>query len=282
MSMMELSKDLAAGYTSHEVRTRFTPIFRGVRAPSGMTVELKEQVDALLMMFPDAVLGGWTAARLLRVPYSTGHRPEIIVPRRRPRAGVVMRHEAIPDSDVIDLRGYRCTSPERTAADLARHLPFDPAIAAVDQCVRRSRDDRQVTTVDAIIRFLDNSRYFHRGAIVREVLGEVDGRAESHWETYVRLLLHRNGLTMFEPQVPVFGGRYRLDLGAREYGIAVEYDGAHHRDGRQHARDVERWNAIQQEANWEIILACRRSIDERHDVLLQQVRGALRRRGWTG
>lgn len=280
--MIELSKSLAGGYTPYEVRTRFASIYRGVRAPAGLDVELKQRVDALLTLFPDAVVGGWTAARLHRVPYAAGHPPEIVLPRRRPRDNVVMRHEALPDSDIVVVRGYRCTSPERTAADLAWHLPKDRAIAAVDQCVRRLHDGSQVTTVDAIRRFVDESRYFHRGAVIHDVLDEVDGRAESFWETYARLLLHRNGLDLFVPQIHVLGDRFRVDLGAGEYRVAVEYDGAHHRDGPQHARDIDRWNALQQDADWELIPACKTTIAYHGDQLLHRVRNALRRRGWPG
>lgn len=281
--MIELTRNLVDSYTSHQVRTRFTPVYRGVRASMGLSVELTERVDALLTLFPSAVVGGWTAARLLGVPYSAGFDPTIILPRRRPRPGVVMWHDALPESDVVDMcGGYRCTTPERTAADLARHLPKDEAIAALDQCVRCLRNGRQATTVDRVRQFVDSSRYFHRGAVVYEVLDEVDGRAESPWETQTRLLLHRNRFAMFEPQVVVLGGRYRLDLAAPEYRIAVEYDGAHHRSGEQRARDVERWNALQQDAGWEVIPATKSSVTTGSPILLARVRRALRRRGWDG
>ena len=129
--------------------------------------------------------------------------------------------------------------------------------------------------------YLETHPRLHRSSRIRQVLAQVDGRAESPQETHTRLLLHRAGLTVFVPQVRIANGRYRVDLGAEKYRVAVEYDGGHHRGRAQHSADVRRWNRLQQDHGWTVVLANESSLRTGQEELLRQVRTALRARGWS-
>ncbi len=205
---------------------------------------------------------------------------EVWTPRQIRRAGVVSRTAALDQDEVIDRFGTRCTSPERTAVDLARYVAGDEGIAAMDQCLRSIDRRPPITTPERVTAYLD-SRPTWRASRVRAVLAEADGRAQSPWETFSRLALHRAGLTRFVPQVPVLGGTYVLDLADEEFKVGVEYDGAYHRAPTQHAADVERWNTLRYDLGWELILVTAGPLMNDRARLLRRVRAALAARDGT-
>lgn len=278
--MAELSSTLTARLTHHTVRADYQVVYRGVRAPKSAMVDDAERARAAALLFPEGVLGGWTAASLHGVAFTAGHPVEIWLPAKRRRQGLIVRRGRLDADEVAVVDGLPVTTPVRTALDLARYCDGDQAIAVVDQMLRASPDRRAVTTTDEMMTHLDASSNFFRGRRVREVLAEADGRAESPWETYTRLLLHRSGYTTLIPQVPALGGYARVDLGDAARRVGVEYDGAHHRTGGQHKADVERWNALRFDDGWDIVLATSRDVQRAPQRLLRRVDAALRRRGW--
>ena len=50
----------------------------------------------------------------------------------RPPAGIIVRNELIEDDEIVDIAGLKVTTPERTALDIARHLPRDLAVRHLD------------------------------------------------------------------------------------------------------------------------------------------------------
>lgn len=278
------TSDLAAITTSHRIRTDYQQVIHGIRMPASDEVTFAERCRAAVQAYLAGVFCGWTAARMHSVPYSDDdcHPIELWLPDHRQREGFVFRRCAMPRSDIIRrTTGSALTTEVRTAIDLARFVPGDEAIAAVDQCVRVDRFGRQVTSVEEMEQYLAAHPRLHRAGRVLEVLSEVDGRAESPPETHVRLLLHRAGLTAFVPQIRIARGRFRVDLGAEQYKVAVEYDGGHHRDRDQHSADVKRWNRLQHDHGWIVVLANESSLKGGRDELLRQARVALCDRGWT-
>lgn len=278
MDMGHRTSELAATATAHAIRSRYQQVIHGIRLPTDEELTPAEIRRAVFQVYPAAVMCGWTAAQMHGVAFSDGHPVELWLPEHRQRKGLVVRRCTMPTADVVRGRGFALTTAVRTAIDLARFVPGDAAIAAVDQCVRIDRFGRSVTSLDELGRYLDRHARLHRSRRVREVLAEVDGRAESPPETHTRLLLHRAGFTFFVPQVKV--GRFRLDLAAADYRVAVEYDGEYHRDKDQHRRDIQRWNRLQQDHGWTVVLANEWSLKKGRDDLLRQVRAALRNRGW--
>jgi very-short-patch-repair endonuclease len=58
----------------------------------------------------------------------------------------------------------------------------------------------------------------------------------------------------------------RLDLGWPEHRVGLEYDGAVHRERRQHSRDLDRHNAIRT-AGWTVLQVDQRILDRAGDLL---------------
>ncbi|WP_148281415.1 endonuclease domain-containing protein [Tsukamurella sp. 1534] len=277
------TSELEANTTSHRIRTEYQQVIRGVRVPVGDEITFAERQRAVLQVYPAAVFCGRSAARMHAVPYADECHPlEVWLPEHRQRHGILVRRCAMPESDILRRKGFALTTTVRTAIDLARFVPGDGAIAAVDQCIRIDRYGRRVTSTEEMEAYLATHPRLHRSARIRAVLAEADGRAESPQETHTRLLLHRAGLTMFVPQIRVARGRFRVDLGAAEYRVAVEYDGGHHRDRAQHRADVQRWNRLQHDHGWIVVLANEWSLKGGRDELLRQARTALVERGWSG
>lgn len=279
--MGQRTSELVGVHSAYRIRAHYQQVVHGVRAPSGPEVTTLDKIRAVALLYPDAVFCGWTAAGLHGVPYSAGHPVEIQLPYHRRRSGIIVRRSAMPDGDVATVDGFRVTTPVRTAIDLARYVKGDEAVAAVDQCLRVGEFGVAQVTARDVAEYLAEHRHLHRCTRVAQVLAQVDGRAESPWETYARLFLRRSGLTMFVPQTPVTGTAMRLDLGAEEFKVAVEYEGEYHADRAQHRRDVARWNRLRFDHGWEIVLAAAPSLHAQRAAFLRQVQTALASRGWT-
>lgn len=82
-----------------------------------------------------------------------------------------------------------------------------------------------------------------RGApAVRQALTYADGRAESAWESLLRMFHQLCGVPV-EPQFLI--GRFRADLRIIGTTRLAEYDGEVHRDRAQHAHDLARERELQ-------------------------------------
>ncbi|GAA0986875.1 hypothetical protein GCM10009551_039090 [Nocardiopsis tropica] len=283
-----LSRDLIAAEGRYAVERSHRCVTGGVRVRRGVQPDIGHLATAMLRLYPESTLCGWTAARL-HGHTMAGSRTlvEVMGPRQIRRRGVICRMAALEPSEIVVDGALRYTSAVRTAIDLARYTPGDEAIAAMDQCLRvHGRPATAtppawvrrpaMTTRAAIERELDRREWW-RGTRVRAVLDEADGRAESPWESFARLTLHRVGLVTMVPQVPVFDGAYYLDLADPELKVAVEYDGAHHRSAQQHAHDAEKWNALQADG-WRLIIVTAGPLAHRPDVLIRRVRAAMAER----
>jgi hypothetical protein len=115
---------------------------------------------------------------------------------------------------------------------------------------------------------------------LRSVLHLVDGGGSSPKETWLRLLLVDAGLPTVTTQIPVVDGYTALaflDMGWPEFGVAVEYDGDHHRsDRRQYVKDQWRLRKLA-ELGWVII---RVIAEDKPEDVIERVRRALLARGW--
>ncbi|RDB48203.1 DUF559 domain-containing protein [Tsukamurella tyrosinosolvens] len=284
------SADLIAAvgrYAAEKDYLCITPGFRVPRGSAGGAVG--DLATAMIRQYPGSALCGWTAARLhLHTMAKSREIVEILGPKQIRRRGVLSRTAEFDADDIVVRYGLPCTSPLRTTMDLIRYTAGDEGIAAADQCLRvfgrpatahrPAWVSRPAMATAAQIEAELARREWWRGTRIRSVLDEADGRAQSPWETFSRLTLHRAGLTTMIPQVPVLDGEYFLDLADEEHKVAVEYDGAHHRDAKQHAADVERWNVLEKDLGWNLIIVTSGPLTNRPDVLLRRVRTALAER----
>lgn len=149
---------------------------------------------------------------------------------------VVARHDvAVADSDITSIDGIRCTTLERTVADVLRCAPEETGIALLDAALRRVAWDAPSWNYDesAAALFLEQVRkrlpVGGRGVRrARFVLQRGDGRAQLPGESISRLYLLRLGFAPPRLQVPIpgpHGNRYFVDFGLDDADAWGEFDG---------------------------------------------------------
>lgn len=264
--------------TEHELRRWYRPIFRDVYLPARHQVTLLDRIEgAWLRSGKQGVIAGTAACALHGARWVDDDIPiELIWSNTRPPQGLVARAETLPDDEITRASCLPVTTPARTAYDLGRHLPRDPAVARMDALTR-------ATPFSAEDVLLLAKR--HRGARglrrLRVALPLVDGGAASPKETWLRLLLIDAGLPKPTTQIPVCDSGYRpfawLDMGWEAYRVAAEYDGDHHRkDRRTYVHDQKRLRRLER-LGWIVV---RVIAEDQPAEVVQRVWDAMLSRGW--
>lgn len=184
-----------------------------------------------------------------------------------------MTRDLLPH-DITTIGGLRVTTPVRTALDLGAKLPRREALAVMDALMREHK-----FTVADLRRELP--RYFRRRGVIqlRQLVGLVDGRAESRRESWVRLDILDHNLPkpelqwwVYENGVPI----YRLDLAYPHARVAVEYDGEDfHSDPDARRRDLER-RAWLKSRGWTVIVVTKEDYYAPVPLWIRRLREALR------
>ena len=210
---------------------------------------------AALIASTSAVFGGRSAAYLLGAEslVDSSSPVEVIVPehdRFGAVTGLRIRRTSLPDSHIRSVGRYRCTTPLRTALDIACAEQLAESVVALDVLLGRG-----------LVRALDlleaaAARPAGRGTRqARRAVDLADARAESPPESRLRVLLRLAGLTPV-PQYVVrdAAGNFvaRVDLAFPELRVAIEYDGAWHGKPGQLAHDRRRLNALVA-AGWTVL-----------------------------
>lgn len=122
----------------------------------------------------------------------------------------------------------------------------------------------------------------HRGARgvsrLRTALDLTDSGAESPQESRLRLIIVGGGLPPPETQIEFRDLRIRVDMGWREWKVAVEYDGVQHwTDAKQRAWDIERTELLET-AGW-VVVRVSAAMLARPAILVERIRGQLRAAG---
>lgn len=234
----------------------YVRLARGAYWVSGQDVTYGRRIQAFMAVLPErTVLCELAAAWALGVDATTRGDDIIVnlVPAgsARSRAGLHVRAQCLPQHQVMRTPLGLATSPARTAADLLRTLPRDRAVAAADALLRRAR----VEPSQVLDTLLQQPRTRgNRPAIAHVQL--LDPGAESPRESLLRLLVHdaRLPAPVTQHEVRDAANRFvaRLDLAWPELKVAVEYDGAHHRERRQHSADLARHNRLRA-AGWVVV-----------------------------
>ena len=218
---------------------------RGFYAWHEIAEEPMTQLVAAKLRLPDtAVFTGPTAAWLHGLDIAPCSPIEATLPSTSSTSrlvGVVVRRCGISAAETSTRRGLRVTSPVRTIADLACRLPLNDAVALLDSALHRRLVNRR--------RLCDwaGTHAGHRGVRrLKRALELADPAAESVMETRLRLLLVLAGLPHPEGQVSLRddSGHFlaRPDLYYPEARLAIEYDGATHRESL--AADNRRQNRL--------------------------------------
>ncbi len=126
--------------------------------------------------------------------------------------------------EIEEIDGMPVTSLTRTALDLARSLPHEAAVVALDAALHRGDLHRDVLRE----RLFDLAGTPGSRAAARAV-AFADGRSESVGESRSRVLLHRWGMSpsSLQFEVRAAGGLViaRTDFVWEEHGVVGEFDG---------------------------------------------------------
>lgn len=265
------------GITRHRlVGPRYQPVVRGVHARATAEIDLRLQCDAALLVVPaESVFSHWTATALLggpvmrKLPWL-----QVISPDSRTRRPEVRgtRH-SLSASDSTWLGHYPVTTPERTFVDLATTTPL-PELVAVGDWMLNSRLVTRSSIHASVVHAAG-----HRGVVrARAAAILLDGGAQSPPESMLRIKILDAGLPAPEVNTPIFDelGEYIScpDLRYRKAKVAIEYEGAHHREVEQFRRDTAR-DQLLAGLGWVTLRATSRDLRPTSSTLTDSIRTLL-------
>jgi hypothetical protein len=267
----------SGGLTRARLRWNFRAIFPDVYMSKLVTPSLhRHTVGAWLWSGRNGVIAGRAAAALRGAQWIDATTPiEMVWRGGRPPPGIVVRNERLDAEDIVVVDGIPVTTPERTAFDLARHLPRDLAARHLDALAR-------VTGVKAADVQLLGDRYPKARGLPRSriALSLMDGGAQSPQETRLRLMLIDDGLPRPRTQIRVSDGVNEafIDMGYDEPMVGFDYEGVHHSENRgQYVRDIGRAELIDGQGWIDIKVVAEHS----RRFILHRARETFARRGWT-
>jgi hypothetical protein len=219
----------------------------GVHLARGSVTELATRCRAVQRVLPPAAMWSHHTAAMLRgwsLPWLPGKLPLFAsLPGRGThlyRRGVYVARTDEATCEPEIRHGLRLASAPSILAQLARDLSLLDLIAVMDSALHLGQ-----TSIKEIE---DSLRPHQWGApMLRRAMADADGRAESWWETLLRLLHMWSGIEV-EPQYEIrddWGdviarGDLRI-VGTRRLH---EYDGAVHDEGEVRKRDLSRDKAL--------------------------------------
>jgi hypothetical protein len=265
--------------TEYQLRNRHRAVYRDVYLADGATLTAADRARAAWAWARgDCVLSGISAAALLGTKWLDGDRPAELVRRNRHSPpGIVVRSYDLTADEQCTVDGIRITTPARTAFDIGRTLPQHRAIPILDALLGAT--GVKAADVGALAVTKPGTRGVRR---LRAALELADGGAESPQETRLRLVLVGAGLPSPETQIKFYdeyGEAFiRVDMGWREWKVAVEYDGVQHwHDSRQRSWDIDRI-AILEAMRWVVIRVSAGMLSRPH-IVVERVRAKLQLAG---
>jgi hypothetical protein len=193
------------------------------------------------------VLAGYSAAAVLGADCAP--RPEapaeVTVPGRdqRPRRGLIVHRDQLHPGETTRVGDIACTTPLRTAFDLARGPDLTEAVVAVDRLANRHR-----FAPDLLLNF--SARYRGRRGVAQlpGVLALASPYSGSPMESRLRLLIIDAGLprpaVQWVVQDPATRTATWLDLAWPELMIGIEYEGEPHTEPGRVLRDISRYTRL--------------------------------------
>jgi Protein of unknown function (DUF559) len=265
--------------SAYQLHRQYRPIYRNVYLSKHATMTaLTRARAAWLWSGGNATLTGLSAAAVLGTKWlDAGEPAEMSRPNRHAPSGIVVRSYNLGGAEAGIVNGIRITSPERTAFDIGRNLSMRRAVPVLDALANATK-----LKIDDVLALADTKPGVPNVRRLRSTLKLVDGGAESPQESRVRLLLVGAGLPPPETQIEFtdeFGiARIRVDMGWRQWRVAVEYDGVQHWSDRyQRSWDIDRI-AMLEAMGWVVIRVSAEMLS-RPSVIIERVRCRLRAAG---
>jgi len=222
-----------------------------------------------------AAFSGRTAAWLHGLDVAPCDPIEVTIPQgigSGRRAGAVVRRVALDRGEIVRRRGLPATSPLRTLVDLGGREPLTEGVVAADLVLGAGL----VTIADVRLHIAQHSKAKGIGRL-RRVVDLAEPKAESAMETRLRMILVLARLPRPEVQVSIHDdqGRFlgRPDLLYRRQRLAIEYDGANHRE--RLVADNRRQNGLVG-AGFRLLRFTAADVYGTPEALAMQVRQALR------
>jgi hypothetical protein len=238
------------------------------------TALLKIQA-ASLRMPPKAAFAGFTAAYLLGLSVDPCDPIEIVVPPPfgiSTRSGMRVRRCVLNGEDLVKAKGYRATSPLRTVLDVSGCLSLTESVVFADMAMHAKLFSmRELESAASDV----GNRGVRR---LRELVRHVEPLAASPMETRLRMLPVLAGLPRPVAQFVIrnrwlrFAGR--VDLYYPDEKVALEYDGATHKDSI--AEDNRRQNRLV-EAGVKVLRFTSGDIFDTPELVVSAIRAALGR-----
>lgn len=264
------------GMTRGRLRWNYRALFPDVYAPKAAAPSLQRNTEgAWLWSGRNGVIAGRAAAAAHGARWIDDTTPiEMIWRCGRPPPGIIVRNERIEADEIVEIASLMVTSPERTALDIARHLPRELAVRHLDAL-------SQAYGVNAADVLVLADRYPRARGLpfARNALALMDGGAQSPKETSLRLILIDAGLPAPRTQIMVSDGFNTafIDMGYDEPMVGLDYDGQHHLTDRdRYVHDIGRAELIEQQGWIDIRVVAEHS----RRFILHRVREAFARRGY--
>ena len=264
------------GITRARLRWHYRTIFPNVYLPKQVVPSLEQRTrGAWLWSGRNGVITGCAAAAMHGALWVDADTPiEMIWRCGRPPRGIAVRNERVDQTDIIDIGGMPVTTPQRTAFDIARHLPRDLAVARLDALARATG-----ITASQVILLADRYPRARGLPRARIALPLMDSGSQSPQETRLRLVLIDDGLPRPRTQIMVTDGKSQafIDMGYDEPQVGFDYEGSHHSQVRgQYVHDIGRAELIDREGWIDIRVVAEHS----RRFILHRAHIAFARRGW--
>lgn len=267
---------LATGQlTRSQLRWNYASLFPGVYVPKSVVTSLRARTaGAWLWSGRDGIVAGRAAAAVHVAQWVRADTPiELVAGRDRSPTGIITRNERIDPDEVMTVGGLLVTTPARTAADLARHLPRDEAVRHLDALAVAT----DVPADDALAPLERHPRA--RGRRRAPVaLGLMDSGGQSPKETWLRLLFTDAGFPRPRTQIEVSDGVSMaiLDMGWDDILVAADYDGYQHLTDRQrYVHDIGRNEMVAREGWFDLHVVAEHS----RSYIVRRTADAFARRG---
>jgi hypothetical protein len=241
---------------------------------------LLRSLAAYRLVEGSGVLSGYSAATLLDAACA----PRLTAPAEvtvvggglRARPGLVVHRDTLHPDEITHVGDVQCTTPLRTAFDLARRSDLSEAVVAVDRLANRHRfpPDRLAEVC---------ARHPGRRGVARipGVLALATPYSGSPMETRLRLLIVAAGLPPPQVQWVVQDVAARtavwLDLAWPELMIGIEYEGGVHAEPGRVLRDVGRYTRLV-DRGWAIYRYTKLEVYGRRDRIIAELTRARARR----
>lgn len=272
---------------------------RGIYLPAALADDLDARAAACARVLPPGAAlaresAAWAHGIDVRPPGRWENPPalECLVPLgavRPARPDINAFISSLPLDDLQTLGGVPCTTPARTAVDLARYRPRFIGLGAVDAFAHQGLIT--VAEVQARLAPLAGQRFVKRA---REVIALCEPATESAGESWCRLRLHEADLAPTAVQISLCDENgieiYRLDMGFVKERVGVDYDGVEHhlRTPEQRRRDDAREADVRRRFGWTLVRATSPDVlgrDPRLEATVMELLGRsheFRRRSWDG